>query len=90
MIEEAPIIDLCDRCGSEGRILVADGTWPDGSQRERDCGECPECRGEGLIVLAGAPRDKWDVFALHEHFDAAFQAIANSPAQTIRPESTNV
>lgn len=88
MIEEAPIVELCERCGSEGRLLVEDGRFQDGSPRERDLGECPECEGEGLVYLAGVPRSRWDEFALHDHFDEAFQAISNSPAQTIGSEST--
>ena len=40
---------LCEVCGSEGRIYR--GLHED----ERDCGECPACKGDGLAEVEVEP-----------------------------------
>jgi hypothetical protein len=40
---------LCETCGSEGRIYR--GLYDD----ERDCGECPACKGTGLEEVEVEP-----------------------------------
>jgi hypothetical protein len=75
---EAPLFELCERCGSEGRLYVSDGRDHDGSPRERDLGECPDCKGEGLVCMPGVPRTKWDDFAMFDYFDGAFDALCES------------
>lgn len=37
---------LCDACGSEGRVLRSNG-----GPYDIDCGECPECRGVGSVII---------------------------------------
>jgi hypothetical protein len=76
---EAPIFELCERCGSEGRLYVSDGRDHDGSPRERDLGECPDCKGEGLVCMPGVPRTKWDDFAMFDYFDGALDALCSDP-----------
>ena len=39
----------CEVCGSEGRIYR--GLYDD----ERDCGECPECKGTGGMLVRLEP-----------------------------------
>lgn len=74
-MSEPPIFALCERCGSEGRIYVCDGRDHDGSPRERDVGECPDCEGEGLVCMPGIPRTEWDDLEMFDYFDGAFEAL---------------
>lgn len=48
-------LELCDCCGSEGRIYQAAGRWQDGSPREEDLGECPVCKGTGEAYVECEP-----------------------------------
>ena len=48
-------LQLCEACGSEGRILVADGVDRMGAPQERDCGQCPYCEGTGGELIATQP-----------------------------------
>ena len=41
-----PILILCERCQSEGRLLTNNG-GPD----DVDHGECPECEGTGSVLI---------------------------------------
>jgi hypothetical protein len=46
---------LCEECGSEGRIYR--GQYED----ERDCGECPACKGRGVVLLPTKPITEEDL-----------------------------
>lgn len=46
-----PVLVLCEACGSEGRILTANGNDPDSI----DHGECPYCEGTGLALVESEP-----------------------------------
>lgn len=52
-------VELCDACGSEGRILVTDYYYDhDGLQMgERDEGPCPWCEGTGREIIPVEPVD---------------------------------
>lgn len=70
-----PVFELCERCGSEGRIYRSAGREPDGSEAVEDCGECEDCNGEGLVCMPGIPRTEWDDCAMFDYFDGAFDAL---------------
>lgn len=46
-----PLLVLCEACGSEGRILTANGNDPD----HTDLGECPWCSGTGGELVECEP-----------------------------------
>ena len=74
--DDAPVFELCERCGSEGRIYRS-CPWreSDGSPAEKDCGECPDCKGEGRVCMPGIPRTEWDDCEMFDYFDGAFDAL---------------
>lgn len=43
-------LQLCEACQSEGRIYRQVPGWYD-EPREDDCGECPECKGDGELLF---------------------------------------
>lgn len=52
---QSPRIVLCECCGSEGRIYR--GRYED----ERDCGQCPACKGTGYEVIETEPIELEDL-----------------------------
>lgn len=68
---ENPRIVPCDHCGTEGRIYS--GMYED----ERDCGECPVCKGTGGEIIDAEPITLEDLEVAHA--DIRAQARATRP-----------
>lgn len=57
-------LQLCQACGSEGRILVDAGVDSMGTPQEADCGECPYCEGTGGELIATEPVTEEEIMEL--------------------------
>jgi hypothetical protein len=55
--EAVSISLLCEVCGSEGRVLRQHVTKP---YEEVDHGECPECKGAGVVEVEAQPVEMGD------------------------------
>jgi hypothetical protein len=50
-MNDHPIPQLCEHCGSEGRIYRGHPNDPN----PIDCGECPVCEGTGYVLIPTEP-----------------------------------